>query len=92
MDITSSLINHIYTKFLSRCDHYTSSSVIFDKKKTGLVKRFIQQTYECLLFILCPEPVASWEEGVRICCIKPLEVTQVQAEPNLKEADIYTLA
>lgn len=46
------------------------------------------QTYKGMLFILCPKPVASWEEGVRICSIKPLEVTQVHTEPHLKETQL----
>lgn len=50
----------------------------------------MQQTYECMLFILCPKLVASWEEGIRICCIKPLKVTQVHTESDLKETDVNT--
>lgn len=53
-----------------------------------LIKPYSRQTYECMLFILCPKSVASWEEGVRISCIKPLKVTQVHTEPDLKETYI----
>lgn len=40
-------------------------------------------TYECLFFILGPEPVAPGEEGVGVGRIEPLEVSQIHTEPNL---------
>lgn len=62
---------------------------IFHLHPKHMIERLlVKQTYECMLFILCPKPVASWEEGIRICCIKPLKVAQVHTEPHLKETEL----
>lgn len=85
ISIYASCISHpdmIFSMFRLHLD----TSLILDRAKLWLcVDRAVQQTYECLFFIFCPKPVASWEEGVRICCIKPLKVTQIHTEPHLNE-------
>lgn len=56
------------------------------------VNRITQHTYKSLFFILGPKPVASWEEGVRICCIEPLKVTQIHTEPDLNQTKIQSMS
>lgn len=41
------------------------------------------QTYEGLPFVLGSQSVTSGEEGIRICRVEPLQVSQVHAQPHL---------
>lgn len=38
-----------------------------------------------MFIILRPQSVAAWEECIRICCIKPLQISQTHTQTNLKK-------
>ena len=43
-------------------------------------------TNKSLLLLIMTEPVATWEECIGVCLIKPWHITHIDTQPNLQHS------
>lgn len=53
--------------------------------KDTVYSRLSVLTNKSMFLILRPQSVAAWEECIRICFIKPLQISQIHTQTNLKK-------